>query len=443
MSLNEQKGNARSLLVLALGTVAVLFALLGTSREARRSVSVGMMVAPLSVAAAEADPVERAVLLAEEERDAPMGRKADVEIPSQLKHYSDEKRFLALQVAEARRLGLTLPRDYPALADLIRAGQLVELDPLGDGFILYGVGLNAGDGRFTHYDARKDRSVPLFAGEKALRAGLKEMSERLEELSGEVDDLRAELKKTPARERSERAALSKEINLRTKEAASLKKRKSLLEDYYVDPKSIAKFASEHEKIARLASDFKGEEYNLEDPEARKRMKVRMLSYLRPEARDVLVEIARSYQERFERPLPVTSVVRTLEYQDRLSRVNPNATRIDVPPHATGLAFDIFYHFMTAEEQEHVMNDLARLQDEGRIEALRERRNHFHVFAFAGGARPEEALVRKARGQLTGGVAKSPAREAKKNDKRSASANEKSATKKSAAKRSAAKKRGRR
>lgn len=437
MSLNEQKGYTRGLLVFTLGAVALLFAFVGTSRDGRMSVSMGLMVAPLTVEAAEADPLERAILLAEEEREAPMGRKADVEVPAQLKHYSDEKRFLALQVAEARRLGVSLPHDYPALSEMIRSGELVELDPLDDGFILYGVGLNASEGPFTHYDARKDRSVPLYAGESAMRDGLKEIDERIEELNGEIAELRDELKKTAVSDKSERAALSREIALKKKEAASLKKRKEVVEDFYVTPKAIEKFATEHEKIARLASDFKGEEYDLQDPDARKRMKARMLSHLRPEARDVLVEIARSYQKRFERPLPVTSVIRTLEYQDRLSRVNPNATRIDVPPHATGLAFDIFYHFMTAEEQEHVMNDLARLQDEGRIEALRERRNHFHVFAFADGARPEEALVSKARSQLRSGVAKSSSSATKvKSVEKSASA------KTRAAKKRATKRRGR-
>lgn len=420
MSIKDQKGVARGLLVLALGAVGLLMALMSTSSEARRSISMGLMVSPLSVEAAEADPLERAILLAEEERDAPMGRKAVIEVPRQLKHYSDEKRFLALQVAEARKHGFSLPRDYPALTEMIRAGELVELDPLGDGYVLYGVGLNASDDLFTHYDEREGRSIPLFAGESALRGEMKDIAVRLDELKGEINELSDDLKRTSARDKTERAALSREIAKKRKKASALAKRVELLEDSYVGPKAFEKYASAHGKVADLAKDFNGEEYDLQDPQARKSMKARMLSYLRPEARDVLVEIARSYHERFERPLPVTSVIRTLEYQDRLSKVNPNATRIDVPPHATGLAFDIFYHFMTAEEQEHVMADLARLQDEGRVEALRERRNHFHVFAFANGVRPEEALVRKARGQVTASGEKSKASSAKKTNANKAS-----------------------
>ena len=62
---------------------------------------------------------------------------------------------------------------------------------------------------------------------------------------------------------------------------------------------------------------------------------------------VLEEVAASYHEKFDRPLPVTSLVRPDEYQHQLSKTNPNATRIETPPHSTGLAFDILYRYMTA------------------------------------------------------------------------------------------------
>jgi hypothetical protein len=58
--------------------------------------------------------------------------------------------------------------------------------------------------------------------------------------------------------------------------------------------------------------------------------------------------------------------------------------------------------MTAEEQRHVMADLARLKDDGRIEVLRENRDHFHVFAFIDGTRPGEGLIRQSLGRAAGG-----------------------------------------
>ncbi len=44
-----------------------------------------------------------------------------------------------------------------------------------------------------------------------------------------------------------------------------------------------------------------------------------------------------------------------------------------------------------------MTDIARLRDEGRVEALRENRDHFHVFAFVDGRRPGEGLIAESLG----------------------------------------------
>jgi hypothetical protein len=126
------------------------------------------------------------------------------------------------------------------------------------------------------------------------------------------------------------------------------------------------------------------------------MKVRLLSSLRPEALAVLEEIAGAYYEKFQLPLPITSLVRPDEYQHALSKVNPNATKIETPPHSTGLAFDIYYRYMTAAEQAHVMDHLSKLKDAARIEVLRENRDHYHVFAFVDGNRPNERLIAASR-----------------------------------------------
>ncbi|MFN2517277.1 MAG: DUF5715 family protein, partial [Pyrinomonadaceae bacterium] len=150
--------------------------------------------------------------------------------------------------------------------------------------------------------------------------------------------------------------------------------------------------ADYQSLANLGKSFRGRDFDIQNASARRDMKVRMLSSLRPEALKVLEEIAASYRQKFDRPLPVTSLVRPDEYQHALSKVNPNATRIETPPHSTGLAFDIYYRFMTAEEQSHVMAHLAGLKDEGRIEVLRENRDHYHVFAFIDGVRPDETLI---------------------------------------------------
>ena len=48
--------------------------------------------------------------------------------------------------------------------------------------------------------------------------------------------------------------------------------------------------------------------------------------------------------------------------------------------------------MTAAEQQFVMDEIARLEREGRVEALRELRDHYHVFAFPEGKRPDDDFV---------------------------------------------------
>ena len=118
----------------------------------------------------------------------------------------------------------------------------------------------------------------------------------------------------------------------------------------------------------------------------------MLSSLRPEALKIMEQVAAAYQRQFDRPLPVSSLVRPEQYQRALRRVNRNAVTIDSPPHSTGLAFDIDYRYMSVAEQNFVMSELARLKNEGRIEVIRERNANYHVFAFLNGSRPSDDLI---------------------------------------------------
>jgi hypothetical protein len=92
-------------------------------------------------------------------------------------------------------------------------------------------------------------------------------------------------------------------------------------------------------------------------------------------------------------LPVSSLVRPEEYQHTLRRYNRAAVLIDTPPHSTGLAFDIDYRYMSSAEQNFVMNYLAQLKRDGRIEVLRERAANFHVFAFIDAVRPPDELIK--------------------------------------------------
>ena len=151
-------------------------------------------------------------------------------------------------------------------------------------------------------------------------------------------------------------------------------------------------SGEYEALQTLAKNFNGRSFNLDNPADRLALKMNMLSTVRPQALKIIEEVAAAYQHQFERPLPVSSLVRPEQYQHSLRRVNRNAVTIDSPPHSTGLAFDIDYRYMSVAEQNFVMSELARIKNQGRIEVIRERNANFHVFAFFNGSRPSDDLV---------------------------------------------------
>lgn len=332
-----------------------------------------------------------------QDRGEPMGNKAEIAVPAELKHYKDRRRFLALQVAEWRKMSYEIPHDFGELAVMIRRGEFINLPTLGESYLLYGVGLKAND-ELTHYDDETGKSVPLFSSEAELDGERKRLADSLKELDAKARELKKELGQARKGDRSARSALNKQIAEGKKAAVIIKKRKDLLESFYKTEEHRKLMVEEYETLAALARDFDGWSFDLSNADARREFKIRLLSYLRPAARTRLEEIALAYRQKFDRLLPVTSLIRTEEYQRYLGETgNPNAIRIKVPPHTTGLAFDLFTYYMTAEEQNFLMEEIARLEKEGRVEALRENRNHIHVFAFADGTRPDESLVKKSTG----------------------------------------------
>jgi len=409
-----------ALTTFSVGAVAAAVMLLGGPKVPRRMLAPSTLdPVPASSAAAESTPWGLAAKMVAEDRGEPTGRQAKVEVPSQLKHYSDPRRFLAIQVAEWKEHGVSTPHDYAGLAALIRGGELVEVPAATESYVLYGVGALADKEPFTHYDKSARESVTIL-DEAELASERARLEESAGRLRAETDALKGEADSLSKGERSRRAALRSQIAAKEKALAAVRERAALLDSFYGEAGGRADLFAERRTLASLAADFHGRRYDIADERSRGEMKVRMLAHLRPEALAVMKELAESYHERFGRPLPVTSLVRPDEYQHRLSKSNSNATRIETPPHSTGLAFDILYRYMTAEEQEHVMADIARLRDEGRVESLRENRDHFHVFAFVDGRRPSEDLIEASLGHsAAAGVVKEPrpaARPEKKEEK---------------------------
>ena len=370
----------------------LLLLALGLGVGCRREKHETVMPAPVTAPSAMIDPWQEAALKVEEDRGEPMGRQALVDVPAQLKHYDDPRRLLGIQVAEWRKQGLQTPHDFADLITLIKKGEMLELPALGENYILYGVGFSASDEPFTHYDKAAGKSVTLYSGDAELVQEHGQIADSLKLLEEIVAGLRNELKAAPKHDRALRTRLSSEVGENERAIKALKERKKLLDSFYQNEDARRLLSAEYETISTLARDFGGRGYDLQDAAARKAFKVRLLSYLRPAALKVLEEVAKSYRDKFGRPLAVTSLVRPDEYQRQLRETNANATLIEVPPHTTGLAFDIYYRYMNAAEQTFIMSELARLQNEGRIEVLRENRDHYHVFAFVEGRRPDEDLI---------------------------------------------------
>jgi hypothetical protein len=343
----------------------------------------------LVVHAAERSTWSDAFRKVKEDRGEPTGKQARIEIPQELRHYSDSRRFLATQVAEWREHKLQTPGDFVELAELISKGELVPVPTVSDSFILVGVGGSANSEPFSIY--RNGQSIELY-NQAGLDSAYEALAGSRSKLETEIASLRKELKSLGRRERSRRASIHSQIAAKQNEFSSVGARKLALDRYYAASDKRTTLFNEYQALAQFASNLPERSFRIEDATERRELKRRMLAFLRPEALAVMKEIADSYHQKFGRPLPITSLIRPDEYQQKLSKTNPNATKIDTPPHSTGLAFDVFYGYMTGAEQQHVMDHLAQLKDSGRIEVLRENRNHYHVFAFIDGARPDERFI---------------------------------------------------
>ncbi|MFP5236855.1 MAG: DUF5715 family protein [Acidobacteriota bacterium] len=108
-------------------------------------------------------------------------------------------------------------------------------------------------------------------------------------------------------------------------------------------------------------------------------------YCRPWTADFLTDLAQEHEARFHRALVVTSAVRTVEYQQRLMRINGNAAAAEgdlASPHLTGATIDIGKKGMTRAELSWMRDWLLRLQTAGQIDVEEEfRQACFHITVY--------------------------------------------------------------
>jgi hypothetical protein len=330
-----------------------------------------------------------------------------IEIPTELRHYEERRWFLATQVAEVKKFNLQPVQDFVDLAAMFKRGEMVPLPAVTDTYILCGVGARVDGDAFTRYVANENLELHDEAG---LRDAYARLESEHAKLQKEISELQAGAQSHQAQShqaRSDFAAvkngdttkqdeLETKIAVRQQELKSNEGNRALINRYYglssASPGSGPKLLRDYDSLQALAKNFGGRSFNLDDSSDRQTLKVYLLSSLRPQALKVLEETAKRYHAKFARPLPVSSLIRPEQYQRALRRVNRYAVTIDTPPHSTGLAFDINYRFMSIAEQNFVMNELAHMKSEGRIEVLRERGANYHVFAFIDGQRPSDDLI---------------------------------------------------
>ncbi len=317
------------------------------------------------------------------------GAGGALEIPPELKHYSERYWFLATQVAEIDRYNVYTCQDFLDLAALLQRGEMVPVPWVTETYVLFGIGERADDSVFTRY--ADGNNIELY-NEAQLRDAYKQLAEKRSSVESEIKALNTQAGKLTKRDRTKRSELQKQISAREQELNSIDEDKALLEEFYKQPASREKLFRDYESLQTLAKNFGGRSYNLDNPADREALKINMLGSLRPQALKILETVAAAYHRQFARPLPVSSLVRPEQYQRALRRVNRNAVLIETPPHSTGLAFDIDYRYMSAPEQTFVMAELARLKNEQRIEVIRERNANYHVFAFLNGTRPSDDLI---------------------------------------------------
>jgi hypothetical protein len=148
--------------------------------------------------------------------------------------------------------------------------------------------------------------------------------------------------------------------------------------------SPAADSDNQKKMKELADNLK---LNLETPNDRKQIRLRLMRMISPKAKTVLEEIAQKYQAKFNRPLLVTSLIQPIDYLIDLNKVDASSFKVredgGIPPHSSGLAFDFDIKNLTAEEQNFIANILTEMDKSGKIDGVRQTgpTAAFHVFVL--------------------------------------------------------------
>jgi pSer/pThr/pTyr-binding forkhead associated (FHA) protein len=160
--------------------------------------------------------------------------------------------------------------------------------------------------------------------------------------------------------------------------------------FQTDSTPILSGSPKYKPLADLAQKYG---VSLDNSADRKQIRMRLLRMFNPRANDVLREIANAYYKEFNRPLRVTSLTRSMDYQILLNATNANSFKVrgagSLPPHTSGCAFDLARKHMGVDEQNFVMKKLAEMERDRKLDALIEYGTNacFHIFIYYDGIAP--------------------------------------------------------
>ena len=304
----------------------------------------------------------------------------------------------------------TCPTTRPALAELIRRGELVEVKPVTDDYILYGVGANADRGAARPLrppDRARGHAVPALgrvrrrARRLPRRGGGEERGHRGAARGVPQDDHEdARRPQPPQGARHAGQAGPAEV-------AAIEKRIASDAAWYDDYDRRQMLVGEWELLHEIAASLGGRAYDLEQASDRRAFRARAAEL--PAAGGAgrhAGDRPSRYRAEFGRPLAFTSLVRSEDYQLQLGETNANATQDRRPPahHRPRLRHLLPVHDRDRAGRDHG-TDRRAWSREGRLEALRENRDHFHMFAFARGPAPAGAADRGGAGRRAAGAAR--------------------------------------
>lgn len=135
---------------------------------------------------------------------------------------------------------------------------------------------------------------------------------------------------------------------------------------------LAQTSEKYQNLQKLAANFDGIKYDLNNPQDRKKMRMRLLRMFNPNSKKLFEQITAAYYEKFKVPLRVTSMMRSMDYQRALNSVNGNSYRVrpgTVPPHTTGCTFDVGRNNLPTDAQNFLIETLSALERQGKIDTL--------------------------------------------------------------------------